>query len=105
MWASVGRGSGQREALKFGVIFQNYALKLIKIGKLLRIFQKNAMFSQQIYIFFKQMGKHKIYYIYTQLIMLVRGGESGAPNSIKYLKKHYIDRGYREFGLGATRAE
>ena len=35
------------KALKFGVIFQKYALKLIKkLRKLLRKFEKNAIFSE-----------------------------------------------------------
>ena len=34
------------KALKFGVIFQKLALKLIKIAKLLEKFEKNANFSE-----------------------------------------------------------
>ena len=39
------------KALKFGVIFQEYALKLIKNWKILRNFEKNASFSENFLIF------------------------------------------------------
>ena len=49
------------KALKFGVIFQKYALKFIKNWKILRKFEKNAKFSENILILgqtnFFSMGK------------------------------------------------
>ena len=39
------------KALTFGVIFQKYALELIKIENLLRKFENNAKFSENLLIF------------------------------------------------------
>ena len=44
------------KALKFGVIFQKYALKLIKNGKILRRFEKKCKFFRK---FFNFQARHK----------------------------------------------
>ena len=49
------------KSLKFGVIFQKYALKLIKLWKIIEKIREKCKFFQLLKIFWRDYGKNKEY--------------------------------------------